>query len=76
MNIEELAELLSSELGSAFEVTKDSKGRVVIKTNYVEGEDGELIDYDSFSEEDEDNDFDFSSDDEDEEFEEEENEEN
>jgi hypothetical protein len=55
MNLEELEEELERVLPPGFQIEKDSKGQIVILTNLIQDEDGELV---SFDGDDEDPDFD------------------
>ena len=59
MNIEDLEEALDDILPPGYQIDKDSNGRIVIHTNLVEDEDGELVDFDGDDEEDPDFDPDF-----------------
>lgn len=46
MNIEDLEEALDDLLPSGYQIENDKHGRIIIITNLVEDDDGELTDYD------------------------------
>lgn len=59
MNLEDLEEALADILPAGFQIEIGKRGQLVVYTNLLQDEDGELVDFDS--EESEDLDFDSES---------------
>lgn len=70
MNLEDLEEALEELFPNGFEIVTDDEGQIVIMTNLMEDEEGELVEFvsdDEYEEEDEDEEEDEEEEDEDDE---------
>lgn len=64
--LEDLEEALEDLFPNGFEIGVDNEGQIVIYTNLMEDEDGELVEFEENEDEEEDEDFEEDDDEEDE----------